>query len=257
MSTADRIRIERKGEVGIIVFDNPERLNVFDSRSLETLETLLAEIEGDGAIRAVVITGTRHFCAGADIRELKEKNIETAGSFAGLGQRVCDRIERSAKAVIAAVDGYALGAGCEIALACDLRIASERAMFGQPEINLGLVPGFGGTQRLARLTGIGRAKEIVLTGRIVDAGEAHFMGLVNNVVKEMEFLRKAEETASLLSRKSPFALSLAKKLINEHQEITRGLEREAAFFSECFSTEDHREGIRAFLEKREPKFTGR
>jgi enoyl-CoA hydratase len=257
MSTAERMRIEREGAVARIILDNPERLNVLDSPSLETLGALFGEVERDDAIRVIIITGTRHFCAGADIRELKEKDGEKAGVFAGLGQRVCNSVERSAKPVIAAVDGYALGAGCEIALACDLRIASERAKFGQPEITLGLVPGFGGTQRLARLVGFGRAKEMVLTGRIVEAAEAHLTGLANKVVKEGDLLREAGEAASLLAAKSPLALALAKKLVNDHQDIAKGLEREAAFFSECFTTEDHREGIQAFLEKRKPKFTGR
>jgi enoyl-CoA hydratase len=257
MSTAERMRIEKKGAIGTVILDNPGRLNVLDFRSLETLEELLTEIERDETIRVIVITGKRHFCAGADIRELKEKDIEKADEFAGLGQRVCDRLEKAEKPVIAAIDGYALGAGCEIALACDLRIASERAEFGQPEINLGLVPGFGGTQRLARLIGIGAAKDMVLTGRIVGAEEAGSLGLVNTVVKDEELLQKTEEKASLIAGKSPFALKLAKKLINEQQEILKGLERESVFFAECFSTEDHKEGILAFLEKREPKFTGR
>ena len=257
MSTAEKMRIERKGAVGTIVLDNPERMNIVDTSSLRRLAALLTEIERDGSVRVVIIAGMRHFCAGADVRELKEKDPGKAGTFAGLGQGVCDQIEKMSKPVIAAVDGYALVAGCEIALACDVRIASARAKFGQPEINLGLIPGFGGTQRLARVVGIGRAKEMVLSGRIVGADEAGAIGLVNSVVKEGELLWNAEDTAGLLAKKSPVALRLAKALINEQQEIKKGLQKEAAFFAECFSSEDYREGIAAFLEKREPKFTGR
>jgi enoyl-CoA hydratase len=257
MNTADRMRIERKGAVGTIVLDNPERMNIIDTRSLSRLGTLLAETEGDGSVRVIIIAGIRHFCAGADVRELKEKDPGTAGMFAGLGQGVCDQIEKMSKPVIAAVDGYALGAGCEIALACDLRIASARAKFGQPEINLGLIPGFGGTQRLARVVGIGRAKDMVLSGRVIGADEAGAIGLVNRVVDDGELPGQAEETAAFLARKSPVALRLAKVLINEQQEIKKGLQREAASFADCFSSEDYREGIEAFLEKREPRFTGR
>jgi enoyl-CoA hydratase len=191
------------------------------------------------------------------VRELREKDPGKAGAFAGLGQRVCEQIEKMPKPVIAAVDGYALGAGCEIALACDIRIASSRVKIGQPEINLGLIPGFGGTQRLTRIVGIGRAKDMVLSGRIVGADEAGAIGLVNRVAGDNELLVKADETAALLAGKSPVALRLAKALINEQQEILRGLQKEAAFFAECFSSEDCKEGIDAFLEKREPRFTGR
>jgi enoyl-CoA hydratase len=257
MSTAEVMEIERKDVVGAIVFRNEDHLNIFDSASLETLWALFEEVERDVSIRVVIITGGRHFCAGADIRELKEKDAEKARIFAELGQRVCNRIENSTKPVVAAIDGYALGAGCEIALACDVRIATARAKLGQPETSLGLVPGFGGTQRLARLIGIGRAKEVVLTGRIVDATEALTMGLVNGVVQDKELSQKAGEAALLLAAKSPFALGLAKKLINSQQEISKGLEREAELFAECFAADDHREGLLAFLEKRTPKFTGR
>ncbi len=257
MSTAEKMRIERKGAVATIVFDNPERMNIIDTPSLERLAALLGEIERDGSVRALIITGVRHFCAGADVRELKEKDPGKAGAFARLGQGVCDQIEKMPKPVIAAVDGYALGAGCEIALACDIRIASARARIGQPEINLGLIPGFGGTQRLTRVVGIGRAKDMVFCGRVVGADEACAMGLVNKVVEDGELLAKADETAALLAGKSAVALRLAKELINEQQEIKRGLQKEAAFFAECFSCEDCKEGIEAFLEKREPRFTGR
>jgi enoyl-CoA hydratase len=161
------------------------------------------------------------------------------------------------KPVIAAVNGYALGGGCELAMACDIRIASENAKFGQPEINLGLIPGFGGTQRLSRLVGIGRAKELIFTGRIIDAKEAQDIGLVNKVVREEELLDRSKEMALVLAQKSPLILKVAKNLINRNHDIKKALEMEIMDFSECFASEDHMEGIKAFLEKRKPEFKGR
>jgi enoyl-CoA hydratase len=152
--------------------------------------------------------------------------------------------------------GFALGGGCELALACDIRIAGEGAKFGQPEVNLGLIPGFGGTQRLSRLVGVGKAKEIILTGEIINAKEAASIGLVNGVVKDEELMAKAEEMAMVIAQKSPIAVKMAKTLINENQEIGKGLEKEIAFFTKCFSSQDRVEGINAFLQKRRPKFNG-
>lgn len=161
------------------------------------------------------------------------------------------------KPVIAAVNGYALGGGCELALACDIRIAGKSAKFGLPELNLGLIPGFGGTQRLSRLVGIGKAKEIILTGKIIDAKEGESIGLVNKVVRDEELMREVEEVSLVLAQRSPITVKIAKGLINKNQEIKRGLEMEIVSFSECFETQDHIEGINAFLEKRKPVFKGR
>ena len=165
-------------------------------------------------------------------------------------------IETMGKAVIAAVAGYALGGGCEVALACDLRIADESARFGQLEMNLGVIPGFGGTQRLSRLIGRGKAKELILTGRIIDAVEAESIGLVNKVVKEGELMREAENIAGIIAQKSPIAVRKAKRLMNGSMEIARGLEEERASFADCFAFQDYREGMSAFLEKRKPTFRG-
>jgi enoyl-CoA hydratase len=256
MTTGEGIRIERKEGVGTITFARPESLNIFDTPFLMKLRDALAEIEKDDRIRVLILTGDTHFCAGADIKELKAKDAASAQVFAELGHSVCDRIENMQKPVIAAVSGFALGAGCEIALSCDMRVAAETARFGQPEVALGLIPGFGGTQRLTRLVGIGASKEMILTGRIIDAAEARSIGLINSVVRDEELLDKAEDTALLLAQKGPVAIKFAKRLINESQRIGGELEMEIAFFADCFATADRLEGISAFLEKRRPKFKG-
>ena len=256
MSTADWISVDKKEDIGVIILESPESLNYLDSAALEKLGRLLTDLGKDRQVRVLIITGKGHFCAGADLREMKGKDTKKAEIFSRLGHSVCDSIEHMDKPVIAALRGFTLGAGCEIALACDMRIASESAKLGQPEINLGLIPGFGGTQRLARLVGIGKAKELILTGRIINAKDAAIIGLVNSVVRDEELLEKVEETARVIAQKSPIALKLAKKLINENQRIGKELEMEIEFFSSCFDTQDHIEGIKAFFEKRPPSFKG-
>ncbi len=248
------IKIEKKNEIGIITFNKPEVKNIMNTKMLQELERSLAILENDDEIRVLIITGDRNFSAGADIKELKEKHHEEAEVFSRLGHSVCNTVENMEKPIIAAVSGYALGAGCEIALACDIRVAGRGAKFGQPEVNLGLIPGFGGTQRLARLVGIGRAKELILSGRIIDAVEAGSIGLANNVVDDDKVLGKAEEMGQILAQKSPLVMKIAKSLINHNMK--KGLEKEISLFSECFATQDHIEGINAFLEKRKPIFRG-
>lgn len=255
MSTGNEIRIEKKEELGIITLNKPA-MNILATKMLIELEDSLNEFETDEQVRAVVITGEKNFCAGANIKELKEKHPEEAEVFSRLGHKVFNQVENMGKPVVAAVSGYALGGGCELALACDIRIASESAKLGLPEVNIGLIPGFGGTQRLTRLVGIGKAKELILTGKIIDAKEAEYIGLVNKVVKDEELMGKAEEVAQVLAEKSPITVKIAKSLINRNQEIKKGLEMEIVSFSECFASEDHMEGINAFLEKRKPNFKG-
>jgi enoyl-CoA hydratase len=257
MTTDGPIRTAKKDRIGTIILNRPHVLNVLDTEMLRLLGKALADLEKDEGIRAIIITGNRDFSAGADIRELKEKDRQAAETFSRLGHEVFNHIENIGKPVVAAVGGHALGGGCELALACDIRIAGEGAKFGQPEIKLGLVPGFGGTQRLARLVGTGKAKELILTGNIISAREAESIGLVNSIVKDEELMTKAEETAGVLSEKSPLVLRMAKALINENQELQKGLAQEMSFFAGCFETEDHTEGINAFLEKRKPRFKGK
>ena len=230
--------------------------NILDTITLQELEKGLTELENDEKIRAIIITGGENFSAGANIKELKEMHPDEADAFSRLGHKVCDHIENMVKPVIAAVNGYVLGGGCEIALACDIRIAGENAKFGQPEINIGLIPGFGATQRLTRLLGIGRAKELILTGRIIDAIEAESIGLTSMVVDDDKLMDKAEEIAKALAQKSPITIKIAKSLINKNLDIKKGLEMEIVSFSDCFASRDHMEGINAFLEKRKPEFKG-
>ncbi len=258
MNIADEsIKIGKKKEIGIIVLNRPEAMNIMDTGMIRELENSLTKMEKEEQIRAVIITGNKNFCAGADVKELRKKHPAEAEVFSRLGHKVFGLVENMGKPVIAAVNGYALGAGCELALACDVRIAGESAKFGQPEMNLGLIPGFGGTQRLTRLVGIGKSKEMILTGRIIDAKEACSIGLVNKVAADDELMGEAEDMALVLAGKSPIAVKTAKRLINKNQEINRGLEMEIVSFSECFAFQDHAEGIDAFLEKRKPGFKGK
>ena len=252
----EHIKLEKKKEIGIITLNRPEARNALNRKMLQELGDALTELENDSQIRVIIITGNKDFCAGADIKEMDAIKPEEIESFCRWGHKVFDQLENMGKPVIAAINGFALGGGCELALACDIRIAGEGAKFGQPEVNLGLIPGFGGTQRLSRLVGIGKSKEIILTGEIINAKEAASIGLVNSVVKDEDLMTKAEEMSQVIAQKSPIAVKMSKALINENQEITKGLEKEIEFFARCFTTQDRLEGMNAFLEKRKPKFKG-
>jgi enoyl-CoA hydratase len=212
-------------------------------------------------VRVVVLTGAgeRAFAAGADIKEMQEKGVDEARAWAGLGHEVCRLLETMPKPTIAAVNGVALGGGCELALACDLRYAAEGARLGQPEINLGVFPGWGGTQRLARVVGLGLAKELILTGRLLGAEEARERGLVSAVVPADTLLEHTLETARALAAKAPLALAAAKEATNRslQGDLDAALEHEAASFGQLFGSDDQREGMTAFVEKREPRFHGR
>jgi enoyl-CoA hydratase len=253
------VDVSRDGSVATVTIDRQDALNALDVATLTELRDRLREIAGDAEVRALVLTGAgdRAFVAGADIKYMSGLDPDQAKGWGALGHEAGRLLETMPKPTIAAVNGFALGGGCELALACDLRYASARAKLGQPEINLGIVPGWGGTQRLARICGLGAAKDLVFSGRTIDAEEAFRIGLVNAIADPV--LDRALETARELAAKSPVALSLAKRLCNLTLGIDHagGLETEANEFGDLFASEDAKEGLTAFAEKRAPKFVGR
>jgi enoyl-CoA hydratase len=253
------IDVARDAGIATVTIDRQDALNALDVATLVELRDRLAELAADGEVRAVVLTGAgeKAFVAGADIKYMSGLDPEQAKGWGALGHEAGRLLETMPKPTIAAVNGFALGGGCELALACDIRYASSRAKLGQPEINLGIVPGWGGTQRLARICGLGVAKELVYTGRTVDAEEALRIGLVNAIADPV--LERALETARDLASKSPVALGLAKRLCNLTLGVDHagGLETEANEFGELFASEDAREGLTAFVEKRAASFVGR
>ena len=253
---SDPVSVQIQGRVALVTIDHPPA-NAISRAVVDGLRAAVAGAAAGGEVRALVITGagSRFFAAGADVSEFPS----AGGSVAEGGQQLTLEIERSPLATIAAVNGMAFGGGCEIALACDIRIAARTARLGQPEINLGIIPGWGGTQRLARATNIGYAKELILTGRMVDAEEALERGLVQHVYKPGDLMARAMELAQLMASKSPVALYYAKESTNRalHGDIGGNLVHEADLYSLMFSTEDAKEGLRAFVEKRNPTFIGK
>lgn len=256
--TDANLLLEKEGALATITFNNPRALNALTVETLERLEQLLGDLEEDNEVRVIILTGAgeRAFVAGGDIGHLATLDAEGAREFALLAQRVIDRIESLAKPVIAAINGYALGGGCEVAMGCDVRIAADSAKFGQPEVKLGIIPGFAGTQRLARLVGKGKAKELVFTGEMIDADEACRIGLVNRVVAKEALMDEVRALAMKMCDKSASAIRLAKEAIDNGLEMdfARGSRYEADLFALCFTTADCKEGISAFLEKRPAKF---
>jgi enoyl-CoA hydratase len=253
------ICVDREDAVAVVTVDRQDALNALDVETLTELRDRLRELAADDDVRVVILTGAgeKAFVAGADIKYMSGLDVDEAKAWGALGHEAGRLLETMPAPTIAAVNGFALGGGCELALACDIRYAATNAKLGQPEVNLGIIPGWGGTQRLARVCGLGVAKELIFTGRLVDAEEALRIGLVNAVHDPV--LEKARETAALLASKSPIALRLMKELANRALggDHAANLEAEGHTFGELFSSEDAREGLTAFVEKREPVFRGR
>lgn len=244
--------------IATVTINRPQALNALNREVFTELGKVFDELREDHRVRVVILTGegTKAFAAGSDITEMKECSVLEAREFAMLANRTQGKIEAFPKPVIAAVNGFALGGGCEVAMACDIRIASSNARFGQPEINLGIIPGGGGTQRLARLIGLGRAKELVYSGGIIDAQRAYEIGLVNKVVPPEALLTEVSKLAAKIASKSLPVLMLAKTAFNLgfSMDLDKALQLEIECFAECFGTEDHIEGMSAFVERREPAF---
>jgi enoyl-CoA hydratase len=244
-----------------LTINRPEKLNALDRETMQEIDSALTAFEGDEMARAMILTGSgpKAFVAGADINELARQSPQEGKDYSLFGQGVLNRIEMSPKPTIAAVNGFALGGGLELALACHIRIASEKAFLGLPEVSLGIMPGFGGTQRLPRLIGRGAALEMILTANRIEANQALRLGLVNQVVPAESVMKVAEETARAIMSRGPVAVKTAIEAVNRGLEmpLSEGLFLEAGLFGLLTTTEDMKEGTRAFLEKRKPSFTGR
>jgi enoyl-CoA hydratase len=258
--TYENLLVELDNGIAIVTINRPKAMNALNEKTLVELQDAFIGFAEDDTAQVIIMTGNgeKAFVAGADIAAMQSLSALEARRFAKLGHQVMRHIEACPKPVIAAVNGFALGGGCELALGCDIRIAAENARFGQPEVNLGVIPGFGGTQRLARLIGKGRALELIFTGAMVDAAEAYRIGLANKVVPLDQLLTTAKMMADSIISKGPYAVRLAKEAVRNGLELDleRANQYEAELFGLCFATADQKEGMQAFLEKREAEFKG-
>ena len=256
----ENLLYETRDNLAFITINRPKVLNALNRKTMEELNAAAGAAIADAGVRVVIFTGAgeKAFVAGADINELSEQSPVTGRDYGLFGQSVLNRIENAPKPFIAAINGFALGGGCELAMACHIRIASENAKLGQPEVKLGLIPGYGGTQRLARLVGEGRAMQLNLTGDTISAEEALRIGLVNQVVPAGDLLQESEAMAQRIAANAPLAVRFAMEAIHHGLQGTleEGLYLEATLFSLCCTTDDMKEGTKAFLEKRKPNFTG-
>ncbi|MFH1311610.1 MAG: enoyl-CoA hydratase-related protein [Candidatus Eisenbacteria bacterium] len=257
----ENVLVEKKDNIAYVTVNRPKVLNALNVKTVLELTDIFETLAGDNDVQAVVLTGSgeKAFVAGADITEFLKLSADGARDYAKRGQNLFNMIERLGKPVIAAVNGFALGGGCEIAMACTYRIASENAKFGQPEVSLGLIPGFGGTQRLPRLIGKGRAMEIILTGNPIDAETAERFGLVNRVVPQDELIEACEKAAKTIAKRGPLAVKYCLEAVDRglNMSLDDGLVLEADLFGLVFASEDSKEGTTAFVEKRKPDFKGK
>ncbi|KGM95065.1 short-chain-enoyl-CoA hydratase [Clostridium botulinum] len=248
------VLLEKENNIAIVTINRPKALNALNTDTLNELELVVDEVAKDDDILVVILTGAgeKAFVAGADISEMKDKNVMEGRKFGLLGNKIFRKVETLEKPVIAAVNGFALGGGCELSMACDIRIASKKAKFGQPEVSLGITPGFGGTQRLARHVGMGMAKELIYSAKNINADEAFRIGLVNKVVAPEELMKEAKKLANEIAGRAPIAVKLCKQAINRgiQVDIDTAINIEAEIFGECFSTEDQKDAMTAFVEKR-------
>ena len=250
----------REGNLVVLTLNRPDKLNALNAELLAELDAALATLSADPSVSCAILTGAgdKAFAAGADIAAMLEMSTEQARAFSELGHRICSRIEKASFPVIGAINGFALGGGCELALACDFLYASDKAKLGQPEVNLGVMPGFGGTQRLARRVGIGRARELCYTGDTLSADEALRIGLVNAVVPAAELMTKVREVATKIASKGRLAVAQCKRVLYTGADVPLDVANalETQSFAMLFGTQDRAEGMKAFLEKRKPGFTG-
>src|SRR5256886_16755889 len=257
----ENILFEKKDAIAYVTVNRPKVLNALNMATMEELRTAFHEIKNDATIRVVIVTGAgeKAFIGGADISELAKHDAVSGKEYTHRGQSVLNLIENLGKPVIACINGFALGGGCEIALACTMRLAGENAKFGQPEVKLGIIPGYGGTQRLPRLVGKGVAMQLVLAGEMITAQEAYRIGLVNEVTAPADLIPRAEAIAQKIIANAPLAVQYAMEAVNKGMEMTlaEGLYLEATLFGVCCATEDKKEGTTAFLEKRAAQFKGR
>jgi enoyl-CoA hydratase len=259
--TLENVLYEKKGPIAYVTLNRPKVLNALNQRTWEELRAAFADARDDAEVRGIIVTGAgdKAFAAGADISELAEASAVEAQASSSYGQEVLNLVETLGKPVIAAVNGFALGGGCETALACTIRVASVNAKFGVPEVGLGLIPGCGGTQRLPRLVGKGRALQLILSGGMIGAEEAYRIGLVNEVVPAAELVTRAEAIMKQFLSNAPLSLKFALEAVNKGMDtsVTEGLTLEASLFGLCAGTEDKKEGTEAFLQKRKAAFQGR
>ncbi|MDZ4724072.1 MAG: enoyl-CoA hydratase-related protein [candidate division Zixibacteria bacterium] len=261
MSAFKNLIIETKGRVLVITVSRPTALNAMNIETTDELQRAFNENSNNDAISCVILTGAgeKSFVAGADINEINALTAQTGYTFSDNGLRLMNTIQYFPKPVIAAINGFALGGGCELALACDIRLASDKAKLGQPEVNLGVIPGYGGSQRLPKLVGRGKAMQMILTGDIISAAEAHRIGLVDEIYPHEELMSKAMQMAETIASRGPIAVKLAKELVNHAQDLYlhAGCDMEKANFAQTCGTADKSEGTGAFLQKRKAAFSGK